>query len=264
MTLCASSFVLHRCSGRAAPLIPHRIRLATILCGACLIAALPRGRADAQLTLTISRDTGVMSLVNNSTATISTIAYFIRTIDGAFSPDSWKSIADTGDADSGGLVDATNVWLEFTAPGALSQNLAEGTLGQLAIAPGFSFDLGAAWQKSPHEDVTMVLRDTQNMDAVVAVQFVGNSGVPFALGDFETDGDVDGADMLLWQQFGPGPFITGAIEDWQFNYGQLAQAVPGTNVPEPGTGCLALGSAIGLICAPRRRLLRRVILPRLK
>jgi len=52
-----------------------------------------------------------------------------------------------------------------------------------------------------------------------------NPGIP---GDFDSDGDVDGNDFLVWQR-NPG---IGNLADWQANYGQPLVSVT-TTVPEP-------------------------------
>ncbi len=52
-------------------------------------------------------------------------------------------------------------------------------------------------------------------------------GVP---GDFDTDGDVDGSDFLLWQR---DPSV-GSLSDWETNYGSTSPlSATATTVPEP-------------------------------
>ena len=54
-------------------------------------------------------------------------------------------------------------------------------------------------------------------------------GIP---GDFDSDGDVDGADFLMWQS---NPSV-GDLADWQANYGTTASTVQSASVvPEPST-----------------------------
>jgi hypothetical protein len=67
-------------------------------------------------------------------------------------------------------------------------------------------------------------------------------------GDFDWDGDVDGADFLLWQT---NPAV-GDLADWEANYGTFApMAAAASAVPEPST----LGLATTILCAivSRRR-----------
>jgi hypothetical protein len=59
------------------------------------------------------------------------------------------------------------------------------------------------------------------------------AGVP---GDFDSDGDVDGRDFLVWQR---NPSV-GDLEDWQTNYGASSLSAS-IAVPEPGSWALLLG-----------------------
>lgn len=72
-------------------------------------------------------------------------------------------------------------------------------------------------------------------------------------GDFDLDGDVDGADFLVWQRGGsPNPLSAADLATWKGGFGS-AEAVAGA-VPEPGTLGLAL-AAVGVVagCTRRRR-----------
>ena len=56
-------------------------------------------------------------------------------------------------------------------------------------------------------------------------------------GDFDEDGDVDGADFLEWQR---NPSV-GNLFEWQNNYGMNAPLAANlTAVPEPSTLLLAM------------------------
>ena len=73
---------------------------------------------------------------------------------------------------------------------------------------------------------------------------------PAGSGDFDEDGDVDGADFLVWQQgFGAGTFDASDLADWQaaISGGGLAAAA----VPEP-TSSILLVSAVALAALRRR------------
>lgn len=79
-------------------------------------------------------------------------------------------------------------------------------------------------------------------DAVVLSDFALSA----ASGDFDGDGDVDGADFLTWQRNGLPAF---ELADWQNNYGGSQSPASATAVPEPGTlfllaaGLVAIGAA---------------------
>jgi len=71
------------------------------------------------------------------------------------------------------------------------------------------------------------------------------------LGDFDADGDVDGADFLAWQR----DTSVGSLSDWQDNFGATASVAASTAVPEPTTAVLFGLAAISLL-AGRGRLCR--------
>lgn len=52
-------------------------------------------------------------------------------------------------------------------------------------------------------------------------------------GDFDTDGDVDGADFVEWQRGLGSLYQASDLADWQANYGATAQAPAALAVPEP-------------------------------
>ncbi|QEG36372.1 DUF5010 domain-containing protein [Bythopirellula goksoeyrii] len=68
-------------------------------------------------------------------------------------------------------------------------------------------------------------------------------------GDFDGDGDVDGADFQMWQR-NPG---VGNLSDWQNNYGVTGAQTALNSVPEPTTLVLMLASALILSGSDRRQ-----------
>ncbi|MBN1855218.1 MAG: hypothetical protein JW829_20975 [Pirellulales bacterium] len=53
-------------------------------------------------------------------------------------------------------------------------------------------------------------------------------------GDFDLDGDVDGADFLVWQRGeSPEPLSASDLADWEANFGTVVQQTSLTGVPEP-------------------------------
>lgn len=97
-------------------------------------------------------------------------------------------------------------------------------------------------------------------DNILYIEFVGANGfggylndmqlvatVPTLAGDFDGDGDVDGADFLKWQRE-PG---VGNLADWKANFGDGGLAPVGSAVPEPaGLTLLAIG---GIASTLRRK-----------
>ena len=74
-------------------------------------------------------------------------------------------------------------------------------------------------------------------------------------GDFDSDGDVDGTDFLIWQRGGSAfPLSQSDLADWEANYGTvvpLAGAL--SSVPEPSAGLLMMMGLLGLNGIRRNR-----------
>jgi hypothetical protein len=67
-------------------------------------------------------------------------------------------------------------------------------------------------------------------------------------GDFDGDGDVDGADFLIWQR----DTSVGDLADWQDNFGTASLAEAVAAVPEPNSICLLALGLFGLLGVRRR------------
>jgi serralysin len=73
-------------------------------------------------------------------------------------------------------------------------------------------------------------------------------------GDFDLDGDVDGADFLVWQRgFGSG-YDSEDLANWRENFGMTSSmAIAATTVPEPSGELLATAAFAGLSLIVRLR-----------
>lgn len=92
--------------------------------------------------------------------------------------------------------------------------------------------------------------DTNNLLTTGALAVV--AGLP---GDFDDDGDVDGADFLAWQRGDtPGSGSAGELAQWQQNYGTSSAAAAAGAIPEPATAGLF---AAAFCLAALQRLTRR-------
>ncbi|NOZ41420.1 MAG: hypothetical protein GXP24_14525 [Planctomycetes bacterium] len=69
--------------------------------------------------------------------------------------------------------------------------------------------------------------------------YQGSSAEP--AGDFDADCDVDGADLLEWQQNFGSPYVAADLTDWEANYGTVVPLQALTiSVPEPSAIVLLL------------------------
>ncbi|MEM8945352.1 MAG: hypothetical protein AAGD11_09225 [Planctomycetota bacterium] len=94
------------------------------------------------------------------------------------------------------------------------------------------------------------VRGSNSTGSTDAVTFTYTSSVAGPEGDFDGDGDVDGADFLKWQQDGLTP---ADLQAWQTNYGQGVPALASlAAVPEPSAAALCL-FGVAAICQLRRR-----------
>ena len=73
-------------------------------------------------------------------------------------------------------------------------------------------------------------------------------------GDFDDDGDVDGADFLKWQRGElPDPLSQSDLTAWEENYGTPALlAASSTAVPEPASELLIIAAALFINLAAAR------------
>jgi hypothetical protein len=71
-----------------------------------------------------------------------------------------------------------------------------------------------------------------------------------AIGDFDLDSDVDGADFLAWQRGEvSNPPSQSDLNDWQANFGAVdrSAAATSTAVPEPATGIILLFGTMAML-----------------
>ncbi|MGL4514272.1 MAG: dockerin type I domain-containing protein, partial [Lacipirellulaceae bacterium] len=149
------------------------------------------------LDLQVNRDTGGITLFNRTGGAVPVSGYSILSAAGSLDPTVWRSIADTADANSGGSIDMTNVWTELTQPGS-SGDLSEADLasGVGATLPSGRSIVLDGWVPSNVEDLQFSYVSGGQVKTGF-VNYVGNGGVGFALGDFDTDGDIDVADYTV-------------------------------------------------------------------
>lgn len=156
--------------------------------------------------LTVDRDTGAMSIVNNTGSDIGLQGYSITSATESLRPDEWYSI--TGNTDMGGTggVDSNDNWTRLTAADAHG-DLSEYQFGGdgATLSNSSSIDLGpfgggppGPWIKNYKEDLVFEYSLTTGETVKGEVVFSGNGGEPFPLADLNFDKDINAQDWLLF------------------------------------------------------------------
>ena len=144
---------------------------------------------DPTLKMTIDRDSGAVTLINNTGVAQDIKGYSLLSSAGTLSEAEATFMADT-DSD----------WVQLTTPGDFT-DLSEGHLTTGTLAQGTEFELGNAWTKYFDEDgdLTFQFLDGTNVLQSGIVEYTGTTQVlPFQQGDLDFDGDVDGLDWLAY------------------------------------------------------------------
>ena len=149
---------------------------------------------DNTLKATVSRETGVVTITNNTGATVNLAGMGLLSTDGVWASSNWTSITTT--YDQGGAVSADK-WLELSRS---VYDLSEATLGTGALAQGQTISLGAIWQPYFKEasDLRFEYLDATTGESLAGLlEFTGNNGNTLAIGDFNGDGELDAQDWPI-------------------------------------------------------------------
>jgi hypothetical protein len=151
--------------------------------------------------LVINRDTGAISVTNQSGSAIQLKGYSINSAAGSFNPATWTSI------DAGNAFDPNGTW---TPQSSTATNLAESVTsgtpdgGTLAVPPavGSSRGIGTPWLKTPIEDVTFSFTLDGDITGNGLVQYTGTA---ISRSDLNGDGSINATD---WGLFVPNSFTS--------------------------------------------------------
>jgi hypothetical protein len=218
---------------------------------------------DVQLTaaenilmfLEVNTSTGVARLRNNTGSTIHIDYYEIVSGNGSgnsLNVAGWNSLQDQNLAGFPAGNGTGNGWEQAGA--ADSDTLSESYLtGNSGVVDQASISLGALFDTNDPRDLTF--------------RYSSVTSTASLAGDFDEDGDVDGADFLRWQRSFPGTLDAEDLANWADEFGsQGGPSGPGSlitgfvryvtpnlvAVPEPvSTVIVALGLATALSCRPR-------------
>jgi hypothetical protein len=206
---------------------------------------------NATLSLQVNRSSGAVTLLNSSGISFDIDAYRITSAGNSLAPGGWSSF-DDANLDAG-------VWTELSATAG---KVSEGALGQSTLmADGMpAINLGNLYNTSVDAQDLVFEYHINGQAATVlyqaAVSYVTSSG---ATADFDSDGDVDGADFLTWQRnvgnnsgtaqksqgdaTMDGNVTAADLTVWRQQFGPAATAAA-QPIPEPAGAIL---SAVGLL-----------------
>ncbi|QDU90593.1 PEP-CTERM motif protein [Pirellulimonas nuda] len=207
-------------------------------------------------TLFVDRATGGVTLVNEEASAFEVTSYTISSAAGSLNPAGWTSIHDS----SASWTEQSNTRLKL-----MESETGAGTAGNLA--PGVPLSLGAAYQKSPFQDLTF---DYKLSDGTMGAGFVKYTGAGIGRSDLNADGSLTIAD---WEIFlannytsltglsATAAYLKGDLDfdldndfddyrlfqaDYDAANGVGAFAALGASVPEPSSIVLA-ALALGLV-----------------
>ncbi|MBA3483624.1 MAG: LamG domain-containing protein [Pirellulales bacterium] len=157
-------------------------------------------------TLVVDRDTGAITLQNQTSTAFSVTSYTISSAAGGLevSP-SWDPIAPAN-----GWTIQTNSSTELRETGGTPQ----------AVASAGSIALGSPWVETPIEDLVFSFNLSGGGSGLGLVEYVGNGGVPHGRSDFDTDGTVDVDDWVTFLN-GHGDNLAGLSDVAQYLKGDL-------------------------------------------
>lgn len=157
------------------------------------------------VTLTVNRDTGTLSLTNNTGIPTEIKAYSISSSVGAVNSTGFQTIAGNYDAPPGGngSIDPNDDWQITTAAGnrTLFREASLGDGGTLGIGAQLNLSAGGGWIRSPVEDLVLSITLADGGTVAGTVEYVGNGDAAFSRSDLNFDGELTLADWSVFRSF---------------------------------------------------------------
>ncbi|MEM9185333.1 MAG: hypothetical protein AAGB00_02405 [Planctomycetota bacterium] len=231
----------------------------------------------AETVVSVDRSTGEITLSTSSGSLANVVEYSLGSFGGGLDPAGWTPIDGRLDSPDGdGTLDDDDWLAQAGAANALGEQVVSETPGDGATVTTTGVNLGAAWNRSPIEDVvaSVVINDGGVLrPLLIDVVYTGDAIVS---GDLDGDGDIDPQDWALFKQ-GQGAVnnTLSAVEAYQLGdldgdfqhdlddfdlfaeafdaangMGSLAALIAGA--PEPTSAGLAI-AAMGLLSGAARR-----------
>jgi hypothetical protein len=148
----------------------------------------------------VDRDTGSITVSNNTGSPISLTSLSLTSAFGAIAPNLLTPITGHYDSVGNGTVDNNNPWAISSPAGShtLFSEATTGDPGTLATGQQISLSMAGAWIRSPNEDLVLNLLLNGGTVLNASVSYVGNGGQAFDRGDLNFNGDIDAADWSIF------------------------------------------------------------------
>ncbi len=142
--------------------------------------------------LIVNRDTGAISIKNETLGNIVLKGYTIGSAGGALDPLSWSSI------DTGNLFDNNGTWTtQSLTTLSIAESVTGGTTDGGTINGNASWSIGTPWQETPIEDLTFSFTLGDNSTGTGLVQYIGSE---VDRSDLNGDGSINAADWTTFVQ----------------------------------------------------------------
>ncbi|WP_428305735.1 PQQ-dependent sugar dehydrogenase [Lacipirellula sp.] len=157
----------------------------------------------AAINVTVNRDTGAITLTNNTTAAVNLTSLTINSPFGAINPTALTPITGHYDSTGNGSVDGNNPWQITSAAGnnLTFTEVTTGDAGTLGVGQQIVLSAGGGWLKSPMQDLAISLV-VNGSPLATTVAYAGNGGHAFNRSDLNFNGTLTAADWAV--------FLTGA------------------------------------------------------
>ena len=231
------------------------------------------------ISVVVDRESGGITLANNTSAPISLTSQSIASAFGAIDPAELTPITGYHDSTGSGAVDSNNPWT-ITSPAGSNTLFSEATTGDpgtLASGQQISLSPAGGWIQSPHEDLALSLLTNGGTVVNASVSYSGNGGQAFDRSDLNFNSGVDLDDWSIFvgnaygnlsglsgaEAYGKGDLDGDGDNDYHdfllfksdFNAANGAGALEAAmlGVPEPSSLVLVFGGAAAWLCGRRQR-----------
>lgn len=157
----------------------------------------------SDITLTVDRTTGEMTLTNLTSSAAEILSYELTSESGAIESTQLIPIAGNYDDSPTGnrLVDDNDAWQIVSSAGSHSalEEQTTGDAGLLPVGVDVQLSAGGGWIQSPVEDLQLSITLEGNTVISGQVVFVGNGAATFARSDLNFDGVVDEHDWPIFR-----------------------------------------------------------------